>query len=373
MATPKLELIETTEAFERLRPHWDQLLDSSPVRTPFMRWDWVSQWWTLFQTDHRLAIGAAWSAQGQLLALAPFVIGPGTSAARKTLRHLSLVGGLGEVVAEGLDLICHPSHHHLLPDLLTHTFESIRSDWDTALFGFMDPTSPFYPVLRKTLHAHATQTEVINQQLSPIIRLKNHDWTSYLQQRSRSFRKKYKGLIRDSSAGYQVSLHTATTAEQARHGIETLMQLHAQRWNAQQSLFLQPRTQTFHQHLAQIWCPANRAALLVLTFDGRPVAANYAFIDGHTLWDYQGGWSVADIDHSPAKLIMAENIRWALTHGIADYDMLPGDIAYKSKWTDEHRTVVDLVANNPASMRIKIFQSIRTIKNTLASLVPKES
>lgn len=369
----KLELIQTTQAFEQLRPHWDRLLDSSAVRTPFMRWDWVSQWWTLFQTDYKLAIGAVWNSQGQLIALAPFVIGPGTSAARKNLRHLSFIGGLGEVISEGVDLICQPGFESHLPALLANTFQSIRNDWDTAFFGFMDPTSPFYSILQKALHIHASQVTATNQQLSPIIRLHGQDWKSYLLQRSGSFRKKYKGLLRDATARYHVSLHTASTTSEAADAIAILMQLHAERWSLQQSLFLQPRTQTFHQSIAKIWCPANRAALMVLAFDGRPVAANYAFVDGHTLWDYQGGWSVADIGHSPAKLIMAENIRWAMDHGITDYDMLPGDIAYKSKWTGQHRTVVDLVADNPASLRVKIFQSIRTIKNTLASLVPNES
>jgi CelD/BcsL family acetyltransferase involved in cellulose biosynthesis len=369
---PRLELIETTPAFQKLAPHWDQLLATSAVRTPFLRWDWVNLWWKHFRTDHQLLIGAAWGTDGQLLALTPFTIGPGIGTARRNLRHLSLIGGLGEVVAEGLDLICQPGFEPVLKDLLDLVFLSSRDRWDTALFGFMDPQSPFYPILQRALHRHATQSAPTNPQNSPIIRLQDHTWDSYLQQRSISFRKKYRRLVKHSSTAHQVTFKVAETPAEAAQAIDTLMELHAMRWTPDQSLFLRPRTQAFHQELATLWCPTHRAALLTLCFDGQPVAANYAFADGPTLWDYQGGWSPDHIIHSPAKLIMAENLRWALAHGISVCDMLPGDLAYKAKWTSEHRTVVDLIADNPTSLRMKLFHSMRLVKKTLTALVPKE-
>jgi CelD/BcsL family acetyltransferase involved in cellulose biosynthesis len=368
-STIRFELIQSTQALQKLAPHWDQLLDQSTVRTPFMRWDWVSLWWQQFHHDHQLAIGTVWDHDHQLLGLAPLVIGPGPSPARKNLRHLSFISGIGEVVSEGFDLICRPGAEALLTPLLDYVLHTLRDCWDTALFGFMEPLSPFYPILQQALDRHTHQVEETNTQFSPIIRFPHRDWATYLNQRSPSFRKKYKGLVRNSSASYQVTYHQSTSTAEATQNLDTLLQLHAQRWTTEQSLFLQPRTRAFHQQLASRWCPANRAALLVLTFDNRPVAANYAFVEGQTLWDYQGGWCLDDIDHSPAKLIMAENLRWAMAQGLTECDMLPGDLTYKAKWTAEQRTVVDLVADNPASLRIKIFQSIRAIKKTFTSIV----
>ena len=136
---------------------------------------------------------------------------------------------------------------------------------------------------------------------------------------------------------------------------------------------MSPATRAFHAALLERWCADRRALLLVLEFDGQPVAANYAFRHGDRLWDYQGGWNPAFIDLSPSKLILAENIRRAMALGVREMDMLPGDIAYKRKWTDEHRMLADLEAVNPRSMRAAVFQAMRAVKRSLNQFLPQES
>jgi CelD/BcsL family acetyltransferase involved in cellulose biosynthesis len=107
-----------------------------------------------------------------------------------------------------------------------------------------------------------------------------------------------------------------------------------------------------------------------MDFLGEPVAANYAFVEGDKMWDYQGGWKLEHVELSPAKLLNAENIRRAIAHGIKEIDMLPGDLEYKSKWTGEVREVLDLVAFNPQSVRARVFQSIRTVKRVIEKVFP---
>ncbi len=368
-----MEIIRDGEGLQRLLPHWDALLEGNATRTPFMRRDWIELWWRHCAADHQPLIGAAWTQEGSLVAVVPFVIGPGAAPARRHLRHLAFLGGLGEVVAEGLDLLCLPSHEASLSTLLDKTLAAACGDWDTAHFGFLDLASHHFARLRNALERHASEVRLVNQQQSPLIRFNDGGWDAYLSQRSSSFRKKYRRLVAESEKAHRLTVREARQPQEAAGLLEILMNLHAERWTVGQSLFLQPRTRTFHEDLVARWCPHQKAVLLVIEFDGRPVAANYAFVENGRLWDYQGGWSLADIAHSPSKLILAENIRWAMRQGLREYDLLPGDVEYKKKWTKEHRLVADLEAVNPASLRARIFHSVRAVKRTLSQLLPGKS
>lgn len=367
----RLEIVRDDEGLRRLLPHWDDLLERNATRTPFMRRDWMELWWRQFADDHQPLIGAAWTARGELAALAPLVIGPGAATARRHLRHLAFFGGLGEVVAEGLDLMARPGCEPALDTLLDRLLASAKSAWDTAHFSFLDLASPHLDRLRRALERHAAEVCLANEQQSPLIRFGEGGWEDYLMQRSANFRKKFRRLAATAERAHRVSLREARDPAQAAELLGVLMQLHGERWSAEQSLFLQPRTRAFHAELAARWCPAQKAVLLALDFDGRPVAANYAFVEGGKIWDYQGGWSTADIELSPGKLIMAENIRWAMRHGLKEYDLLPGDIEYKRKWAGEHRLVADLEAVNPSSLRARIFHSMRAVKRAISHLLPR--
>ncbi len=289
---------------------------------------------------------------------------------RRHVRHLSYFAGLGEVVAEGLDCLALPGHENLLPPLLNRVFEEIRGDWDTAQFGFVDASSPFYGMLRQVLTEHGSAVEMTNHQSSAFARLGEGGWDAYLKERSGNFRKNLKHLTTTALEVHQMSFREAGTAEQAAILVEDLLRLHAERWPEAASLFLSPRAKAFHRQLASRWCAAGRAVLLVMDFNGVPVAANYAFTDGVRMWDYQGGWKTEHIKLSPGKLIMAENFRRAFQRHIREIDLLPGNHEYKSRWTQEFREVFDLEAINPSSLRGRLFQWIRTVKRAFERMIP---
>jgi CelD/BcsL family acetyltransferase involved in cellulose biosynthesis len=364
------EVLRDGAGMRRLGAHWDGLLDRSGVRTPFMRWDWAELWWKEFGGDYRAVFGAAWEADGTLAALVPLVIGPGNTATRRRLRQLAYFGGLGEVVAEGLDCMALPGREGVLEPLMDRVFGEIRRDWDMAHFGFADEGSPYFGALRRALERHGEEVREGNRQASPVIRLEGRDWTEYLMERTGSFRKKYRRISMIAGTERGMCFREARRAEEAGPFMEQLFELHGSRWTEEQSLFLSPRARAFHRGLAERWVGTERAVVLLMDFDGEPVAANYAFLEDGRMWDYQGGWRKEHIELSPAKLINAENIRRAMERGVREIDMLPGDVEYKSKWTRERREVVDLEAVNPESVRARVFHSVRTVKRALESLFP---
>ena len=366
----RLEVLRDREGMEQLASHWDNLLSKSAVRTPFMNWDWAEIWWKHFESDYKAVFGVAWGEDGRLVALVPFIVGPGQTSTRKHLRELAYFGGLGEVVSEGLDCMALPGHEALLGRLMGLVFESIRGEWDSAYFGFADESSPYFQTLHQALQKYGTGDELTNRQASPIIHLGDKAWDSYLMERSGNFRKKFRRISAAATAEFQMSFREPVGEEDVGHFVEELLALHGGRWTEEQSLFLRPRARAFHHELAKRWINERRVVLLVMDFLGEPVAANYAFAEGGKMWDYQGGWKLEHIELSPAKLLNAENIRRAMAHGIKEIDMLPGDLEYKSKWTGVSREVVDLVAINPQSVRARVFQSIRMVKRVIEKVFP---
>jgi CelD/BcsL family acetyltransferase involved in cellulose biosynthesis len=365
-----MEVLRDGAGLSRLAPHWERLLNESAVRTPFMSWDWADIWWKHFESDYRAVFGLAWDEDGRLLALVPFVIGPGQASARSHLRHLSYFAGLGDVVAEGLDCMALPGSEGLVGRLMSLIFEEIRGEWDTAHFGFSDESSPFFETLHHALQRYGADDELTNRQASPIIHLGEKGWDAYLMERSGNFRKKFRRISAAATADHQMSFREPGGETDVAKMVDELFELHGGRWTEDQSLFLRPRVRAFHHELAKRWIADRRIALLVMDFLGEPVAANYAFAEGGRMWDYQGGWKAEHIELSPAKLLNAENIRRAMALGIREIDMLPGDLEYKSKWTGVFREVVDLHAINPNSVRARVFQSIRTVKRVIENIFP---
>lgn len=366
----RMEVLRDGEGLAKLALHWDRLLDQSVVRTPFMRWDWTELWWKHFETDHLAVFGAAWAEDGTLVALVPFAIGPGQTPVRRRLRVLSFFAGLGEVVAEGLDFMVLPGHEETLARLMDHVFEEISPDWDIAHFGYVDEASPFHPLLVGALQRQGLNVEARNKQESPLIRLEEASWEDYLMNRTANFRKKFRRNWTAAKRDHQMVIRELVEAADAPWFVEQLQRLHGMRWSENKSLFLQPRAKRFHKELATRWAQQGRVVLLVMEFTGEPVAANYAFVEGDQMWDYQGGWDARHMDLSPAKLINGENVRRAIERGIKVIDMLPGDLEYKSKWTQRFRQVADFEAVNSNSVRARVFQSIRSVKNSLSKLLP---
>jgi CelD/BcsL family acetyltransferase involved in cellulose biosynthesis len=334
-----------------------------------MRWDWLELWWHHAADDAQIVISTARDANGHLLALVPLMIRPYGEGRRRHLRELTYLGGSGEIDADGLEAMVRPGREHLLAPCWDLALASVKYDWDIAHFSYLDRASPLTRYLTDALDRRGISRTEINPLPSRYIPLPQ-DWESYAKTRSKNFRKKLARLNREAADRFKVEIRLPENAASASVMFRQLLDLHAERWSVSQSLFLQPRTQAFHNDLIQRWITLGRIVLMVMTFDGAPVAANYAFIDHGRLWDYQGGWRTDYAAFCPSKLILQANISLAMERGVKEYDFLPGPNPYKISWCPEQREVFDLEGFNQHSFRATIYTSMRTLKRAITSLLP---
>jgi CelD/BcsL family acetyltransferase involved in cellulose biosynthesis len=70
-----------------------------------------------------------------------------------------------------------------------------------------------------------------------------------------------------------------------------------------------------------------------LFLDGRPVATGLGFLFKGRFNYYLGAFDNDLQEFGPGRLQMEEALRWCFAHGVAVYDMMPPDTAFKAIWT----------------------------------------
>lgn len=369
----RLEIIADEARFQELGSCWDQLLESSVTRSPFLRWDWVSLWWKEYRGQFQLAIGVVRDVWGVPLAIAPLVTGRSQhGGARKHLRHLVFMGGDGDICAQVLDFIIPKGFEALLAPLLCSVLERLRLRWDMVRLDGIPETSPNLPYLLEAMRACGHGTCVVNRHTSRYMKLPA-TWTDFEMSRSGSWRskmrRKWKAMEQTHGGRPQLGGRDADI----KATMDDLFALHANRFHEGISEYLQPHVKQFQQQLAQRWVPAGRMLLPYIAMNGRPVAVMQGLVEGDSFYQYQMGWDPMLADLSIGNLCMAWCVRSALEHGVRLYDTLPGDFEYKDRWCPEVRHYVDLEVFNHLSISAAVFRGLRAVKRLTSSLPSSSS
>lgn len=363
---PNLEIIRDEAAFLALEPHWERLHQASAVHTPFRTWDWSRLWWKHYRDRCQLRIGVLRDAQGTPLAIAPFVLGREESAPRQHLRYLSLLGGLGEVVSEGLDFFVPAGQEATLIPAFAPLLKQTRAEWDLVDLPMLQEDSQSIPHLKKLIGAIGHADERSDPQEDFILALPS-TWEELLGtlsgNRRSDYRSKWKKLVtRHAGRGLIVGQDLPLT-----EAFDELVRLHRMRFSEEESSFLSPTAQAFHRDLTALWHPAGKLMITMLEADGRPASARYGFIFGGRYWDYQSGYDSQYGALSLGNLNVGWTAQCAIERGISEYDHLAGDLPYKRVWSTRSRRLLHLESFNSRSPRSLVFRLARKAKRLVAS------
>lgn len=373
MSSLRLEIIRSETAFLALEPHWRALLEQSAVTTPFLTWDWARLWWRHYRELFSLRMGVLKDASDQVAAIAPFVIGRDQSGPRRHLRHLTLLGGLGEVVSEGLDfLVPRGREQELLPQF-SPLISNLRREWDVVDLPALQESSPNLPHLRRLLEAHGRAEQRSAPHVNHVLALPD-TWDELIgkvlsSNRRNDFRSKWKKLMAQH-AGQALQGGQDVPVDAA---MDSLIDLHRQRFTDVDSSFIADRALAFHHQLARDWMPEGKVMISLLHAEGRPAAARYGFIHNNRYWDYQSGF-----DERLAALSVGNlNLGWAMQNAIyrelKEYDHLAGEQAYKQVWSSRIDHLLHLECMNPRSPRALLFMLTRHFKRKIKGHAQRSS
>ncbi|HYF37175.1 MAG TPA: GNAT family N-acetyltransferase [Prosthecobacter sp.] len=355
------EIVTTVEAFEALSVHWDVLVNQMAAPTPFLRWAWARRWVRQFSRHHRLAVGVLRGDCGVPLAIAPFAICRGKTPVRRWLRHLSWIGGLGEVSAERMDLIVPAGRERELTPRLLRCMDATRPQWDAVWLPAVPSDSPNLAAMEEALDRVGVGCEEIETSPCRYAALPT-DGSGCDEHRSGRWRRNLRNRWRtfcDEHDGRRCLSSVDMPHEEA---LDHLARLHELQWPAGESNFLRPAAWQFHRGLGLEWLESGRALLPFLTAGDRVVAAAYGFMEGGAFSLYQQGWDPQFRHLSIGNLVIHWSLDLAAQKGVRTYDMLSGDSRYKAEWCPNLRHTVSLETFQPDRMRAQGVRVLRRVR-----------
>jgi len=361
----QLQVLDRFADLQSYASRWNELLAKSASSSIFLTSEWVEPWWEVFGADLELMVLVA-EEHGRLIGIAPLMIAPHPSPGGRYIRTLMFLGQGGDTLAEHLDFILEPGREaELIDAFIDHLTGPMRRRWDALLLQRVLDTSVNRSLAIEQLRKRGIAVVTRNELPSPYLPLPE-SMDSLLTAKSSNFRYQYQrsrkrllatGPVKFLTAGQDIALDDA---------MRVLAELNRERWQDLGSSFRTERYRQFHMALARRLQERDWLWLSVLTLDGQPVAARYDFVYGGKVWCMQGGWKPSLQNLNLGMIMTGEVIAWAIGRGLREYDFLGGEDHYKRRWADAERTLVDLEAFNPATLRGRLWPRVRALKRALS-------
>ena len=367
----QLQTIHDTDGFRALEPEWNELLRKTSADSVFLTYEYLETWWSVYGQDFRLFLIAARDDSGELVGLAPLMLGRGHSFARKRFRHLTFIGGLGDALAEYQDFIVAPGWEgELIPRFYGRIVEDLGREWDVLFLGLVEERSPSVQELMSVMPQFGGHTMQLTARPSPHIPLPD-SWDELIRTKSKNFKKQFNNQWNRLHKRHEVEWLEAGTDIGMEEAFAILVDLNHQRWGSQGKAFQTEKFMTFHRRLCDRFAERGWLFLHLMRLDGRFAAVRYDFVYKQKLWNYQNGWLPELGNLSLGKLIIGYSIKWCIEQGLREYDFLAGTNPYKKSWATDVRYLVNVEVGNPASRWAFAFQQLRLMKS-LMDPAPRE-
>jgi CelD/BcsL family acetyltransferase involved in cellulose biosynthesis len=367
-----VDVLATPMDLESLEPYWDDLVSQMREPSPFLRWAWIHRWVRHFQGNHQLAVGVLRDEEGRPVAIAPLTICRGDTRTGRWVRHLSWIGGMGEVFGEQMDVIVPAGREAELTPHLLRCIDATRSRWDVVSLRFIPEESPTLPALMEALRRVGMGREVVETCPCRYTEIPS-DWAAYEAAHSgrwrRNLRNRWRTFLDDHEGGRSVCGQGPSNAELLDH----LARLHRLQWPDGESNFLRPTAWPFHRELALEWLEKGRALMPYLTANARVVAVAYGLMEGGQFSLYQQGWDPEFKDLSLGNLLVHWSMQLAAENKLHTYSMLSGDSRYKAEWCPKLRQAVHLTAFPPGNLKAQLYRSILRCRRRISRHLQKRT
>ena len=324
------EVLHDGGALMNLRAEWNELLDNSSSRTPFLTWEWLQAWWGQLRGSASLHVIAVRDGR-ELIGIAPLLSGRRGLPFSSSLEFL----GTGHAGSDYLDLIIRKGRERDAIEAIAHSLDSAQ----LALHLDNLPPSPLSEQLRQALAASGWTAIESSPDVCPFINLAGHDWDSFLATLGSSHRANVRRRLRALEADFTVRFALTATHEERRAALEALMAFHDRRFNERGTAFCTPELRAFHQDATRKAQDAGWLRMYALSLNGELAAVMYGFLRDRTFYFYQHGFSDAYANYGVGLALMGLTIRAAIDEGAAEFDLLYGHEAYKKLWAREARTL----------------------------------
>jgi CelD/BcsL family acetyltransferase involved in cellulose biosynthesis len=318
---------------QEMKEEWNALLDGSITNVPFLRYEYLENWWRTLGggewRDAELALVTA-RQNGRLSGIAPFFT---AEVGGKPTLHL--VGAIE--VSDYLDLIVSAQDLPAFADgLLDFLSGPDFVQWQTMEWYNLPESSPTLALLDKGARERGWNYHLEIYKPSPYITLPG-DWETYLAGIDKKQRHEIRRKIRRlEGSGFEVRYYTVKEGDTLEAEMDDFLLLMEQ--ERQKSDFLSDAMRQHMRNTARVALESGMLHLSFLEIGGKKAAAKFCFDYLKRLWGYNSGVEREFYEFSPGWVLLSYELQWANENGRAEFDFMRGDEEYKYRFgaVDRH-------------------------------------
>lgn len=342
---PSLAVVSDTDGLRALGPEWDRLVLAAARPSPFMLHAWVTAWWQHFGAGATLAIVTA-RRGAMLVGLAPMYI-----RRYRGLRVCRLLGGHESALADFL----------VAGDVEGSIGRALLARLRKLPFDYLDAFGcPGTGVLARLGADQPLQ--VLQRVDAPVLHMPQGWDAAYLSHVRPKTRRLHRRRMRQLAEVGEVSWTRATTPDEVEREMEHAFQIHALRWQGRPdgSTFGVASNHGFHREAARALASQGAVRMLTLRIDGRPVAFQYWFVLGTTMYLHRLAFEPALARCSPGQMTLLHAMAQGSAEGIRRVEFLGGGERYKVELADNFEPLHEVIglARGPVAklaVRMLIF------------------
>ncbi len=321
----KVTRIRSTADLFAFRESWRELAGGMPTQSP----EWLLLWQQYYITpDDELCVLLFHEPNGSLVGLAPLYLQKAWG--RATIRLL----GSGDACTNHTTWLTAPGWETQIGLEVAQFLLEHSSEWDFLHLEWIDADKVAINATVACLEENGCYLR--KSELPNCWKIALPDsWDDYLKMLSRKHRKQCRRLHRKYLESGRVQVYRVSGEENLQKGFEILLQLHAARWSdlaKPRGVFSDQTFRSFHEEVARELLKQRQLHLLWLEYEGKPIAAEYQFVDSNTVYAYQAGMDPAFKELRPGKLSLMACLQFAIEQGCQSFDLLRGDESYKTHY-----------------------------------------
>jgi len=336
-------VISDVPTWDAMKPEWNNLLDNSMTHVPFLRHEFLREWWDTcgggeWEKGELLVITG--HDGDKLVGIAPLFRHTGRSGRRR----LMFIGSF-EIV-DYLDFIVLPDYLFLfLRGLFAFLTTSTIPEWHMLdLYNLLDQ-SPTQPAVKKLCEEFGWTYNDEVLQKSPHINLPGN-WEQYLAGIDKKQRHEIRRKMRRAAESeVPVTWYVLQDSQKVEEDTAAFLELMAE--DAEKAAFLTPR---MREQMARTILCAFETGCLNLAFlevGGQKAAAYMSFDYLNRLWVYNSGIRKSLMEYSPGWVLLGYLLQWANEKGYTEFDFMRGDEEYKYRFGAVDRYVCRLTVEKP--------------------------
>jgi len=329
-----IELIHSNPDFLNIKEEWNALLSKSASHVPFLRHEFLSQWWVNLGGGEwdsgELAILLQRDVNQKLTGIAPFFIAD---------QNLHFIGSYE--ISDYLDLIATPGE---LSGFITEIIDYLSSDlapaWKTVDLYNLPENSPTIILMEEAAQDGGFQTNVNIIQPAPSVQLPA-SWQAYLESIEDRYQQEIARKIRNAETYFlPVDWYIVSEEHDLDQELDDFLDLMAN--NLEKEKFLTDRMRKQIKDSARAAFEEGWLQLVFLVV-GNIKAAGYLNFDfDEKIWIYNSGINTVFENLSPGWVLLSWIINWSIEQGKTELDFMRGDETYKYQFGGIDQNVVHL-------------------------------